>query len=83
MLAILSLIFGIISLPTFCFWCLAVPAGVLALIFGAFGLGGKYRGLAISGMVCGGLGILISIIVVVLFVSSGLGSASSGGNPWR
>jgi hypothetical protein len=72
-LAITSLILGILSLPAFCLWCAAIPLGGLAIILGAFGLKGKYRSLAIGGMICGGLGILLAVGIVALVASGALG----------
>jgi len=81
-LAIASLVFGVLSLPLFCAWCLAIPAGVVALALGAFGLNGRNRSLAIAGMICGGLGILISVIFLVVIFSM-RGSSPPGSNPFR
>ena len=68
-----SLVLGIISIP---FSCLVIP-GVLAVIFGIVGLtqtgsggsgngqggnGRGGRGLAIAGLICGGTGLLITIL---------------------
>jgi hypothetical protein len=65
-MAIASLIIGILSLPSFCLWCISIPLAILALIFGALGLKGRNRSLAIAGMTCAGLGILLAIAFVIL-----------------
>jgi hypothetical protein len=76
--AIAGLIFGILSLPTFCIWCIGPPFGILALVFGGLGLKGRNRGLAIAGMVTGGLSVLAFAGVLILGLAAGY---SSG--PWR
>jgi hypothetical protein len=63
-LAIASLILGILSIPAFCIWFIALPAAGLGVILGAFGLRGKFRALAISGMICGGMAIILAIVVL-------------------
>jgi DNA-directed RNA polymerase subunit RPC12/RpoP len=65
-----SLVLGIVGLPTF---CLFVPS-LLAVIFGIIGLqqtsGGSAesggRGLAIGGLVCGGIGLMMGMFVYLL-----------------
>ncbi len=60
-----SLVLGIISLPAFC----TVVAPILAIIFGAIGYSqvsksgseGGGRGMAIAGMICGGIGCLLAM----------------------
>jgi hypothetical protein len=64
-MAIAGLVLGILSLPMFCIWCLGIPCAVLGLIFGGIGLKGKNRGMAIAGMTCAALGILLAIIFVI------------------
>ncbi len=61
-----SLVLGIIGIPAFC----AIIPGVLAIIFGIIGYGqvskdgggGSGKGMAIAGMVCGGIGVLIGLV---------------------
>lgn len=72
-LAIVGLVLGILSVPSFCIWCVSLPLGGLAIIFGALGLKGKYRGLAIGGMICGGISILLAIGFIVLAASGAFG----------
>ena len=70
-LAIASLVVGILSLLGFCVCYVAVPGGVLALVLGGFGLKGRNRAMAISGMICGGFGIVISLGMFAFFMSLG------------
>lgn len=81
-MAIASLVLGIISLPLFCIWCLGLPCGLLAIIFGALGLKGRYRALAISGIVCAGIGMLLALGFVAL-AASGAFQSSSSSYPFR
>ena len=61
-----SLVLGIIGIPAFCSF---IP-GVLAIIFGIIGYnqvtrngeGGSGKGMAIAGMVCGGIGVVCGIM---------------------
>ncbi len=61
-----SLVLGIIGIPAFC----AIIPGVLAIVFGIIGYnqvsksgeGGSGRGMAIAGMICGGIGLVIGVM---------------------
>ena len=69
--AILSLVFGILALPLICACYLSIPCGILAMIFGGFGLRSRNRSVAIAGMICAGIAILISAIMLIAFLSMG------------
>lgn len=76
-LAITSMVCGIVSLVTGCPCCMMMPLGTLvgtvAVILGAISLAKKRagRGMAISGVVTGGIGIVISLVLFsVMFVSA-------------
>lgn len=64
-----SLVLGIIGIPASC--TLILP--LLAVIFGAIGLvqvnrgesGGGGRGMAIAGMICGGIGCLLGVMYLI------------------
>ncbi len=68
-----SLIFGILSIGLFCCYG-GIPLGIVALITGYIGLKNEKndparyggRGLAIGGIVAGGLGLVLSILIIVL-----------------
>jgi hypothetical protein len=75
-LGIAALIIGILSFPLTCACYMSIPSGILALILGGFGLGGKNRHLAIAGMICGGIALAISAILVIVTVTA-FGSGSS------
>lgn len=71
-LAIISLIAGIIALPFFCCWPVSIPLGLVAIVLGAIAVnqikataeGG--RGLAIAGIVLGAAAILLFVLLVVI-----------------
>jgi hypothetical protein len=70
-LAIGALVCGIISLLSFCFWPLAVPLGIVAIVLGVIGRGKAARGeaggegLAKTGMFLGIAGVALSIIITI------------------
>src|SRR5205814_1743860 len=61
-----SLVLGIIGIPAFC----AIIPGVLAIVFGLIGYnqvsksgeGGSGKGMAIAGMICGGVGLVFGLM---------------------
>jgi hypothetical protein len=68
--AINSMILGICSLVFFCFWKLALPASILAIVLGfmarsQFAEGRSGRGMAIAGITCGIISLCISVVLVV------------------
>lgn len=75
-LPIVSLVFGILSIPlAFCCYG-GIPLGIVALITGYIGLNNEKndptryggRGLAIGGMVTGGLVLALSILLIILWI---------------
>ena len=75
-LPIVSLVFGILSIPLgFCCYA-GIPLGIVALITGYIGLNNEKndptryggRGLAIGGMITGGLVLVLSILLFILWV---------------
>ncbi len=83
--AIVSLVLGVVSIAVLvCCWPLGVASGVAALVTGYVGLrrtdefAGSGRGVAIAGMVTGGIGVALSVLLVVVLGLSMLGGSSSG-----
>ncbi|MCR5797656.1 MAG: hypothetical protein K6G63_07035 [Eubacterium sp.] len=77
--AVLSLVFGIISILTACTWYFSIINGTIAIIVGVFALKSplrKRRELAYAGIVTGSVGILIgiSVAIVYIFLYSSAGS---------
>jgi len=74
-----ALVIGVVSLVLavlVIFAPLALPLGLLAIVFGAFGMARASRGEAdnnghaVAGMVTGGLSIVVAIILGITFVNS-------------
>lgn len=66
-LAILSLVFGILSLLCCCWWIVSVIFGATAIILAIFSKkDGKLSGIAIGGLVCGIIGCVIHLIFLIL-----------------
>ena len=72
-LAIVSLVAGLISLPLFCCWPVSIPLGLVAIVLGFVAKGQIKRtgesgnGLAIAGIVTGALAIVLFVLLVVVF----------------
>ena len=74
-LAIASLVCGILAVLLFFTIVFPIILGILAVIFGAIGIGnankgGGNKGLAIAGLVCGIVGIVAMIVFVTVFATS-------------
>ena len=71
-LAIISLVAGIIALPLFCCWPISMPAALAAIVLGAIGMsqvkktGEKGHALALAGVILGALAIVLFIALVVV-----------------
>lgn len=75
-MAVASLVVGILSLLLFFTIVPPFILGALAVIFGALGLskakqGAPNKGLAVAGLICGGVGILAAIAFIALVVTAG------------
>lgn len=77
--AILALVFGILALLiSCCCTYLAIALGVAAIILAVVSKNdndGKMSGMAIAGMVCGIIGILISVVSIILVLSGAVTTA--------
>jgi uncharacterized membrane protein HdeD (DUF308 family) len=74
-MAVASLVLGILALGLFFTIVFPVIFGILAVIFGIFGIskasqGADHKGLAIAGLVCGVLGIAAMILFVAVFATT-------------
>jgi hypothetical protein len=72
--AVASLVLGILTVVFFFTIWLPWLLGVLAIVFGAIGIskankGAGQKGMAIAGLVCGAVGIVIAIAFVVVIVN--------------
>ncbi|MFF3908522.1 DUF4190 domain-containing protein [Streptomyces sp. NPDC001848] len=85
-MGIASLVLGIISTVVFCLWPLAMPAGVLAVIFGVAGRRKARRGqatnpgMALAGLICGAVGFVLGAVLLVVVLA--VPDHSSGDDPW-
>ena len=73
-MAIGSLICGIASIVVFCIWWLSIPLGIVAVVLAVMAKGKIARGeaggagLAKAGMICGIIGAVLSLLLVVLAI---------------
>ncbi|MDO4566308.1 MAG: hypothetical protein Q4B42_03155 [Oscillospiraceae bacterium] len=76
---IAALICGIVSMPC-CLTCGGgILLGILAVVFGIIGINSANRSLAIAGLICGGVGLLSSIVFCIFaFATASFGSGYSG-----
>jgi hypothetical protein len=71
--AVASLVLGILTLVLFFTIWLPFVLGALAIVFGALGIskankGAGQKGMAIAGLICGAVGVVITIAFLALFV---------------
>ena len=67
MFAIISLVCGIVSLVCSCCGYLPMATGVAAVVLGILSLNKENaKGMAIAGIICGGLGAVIGIVVAIM-----------------
>ncbi len=65
-----SLVLGIVSILTAIFWFVGALLGVLAIIFGSLSLKSAGRKKAITGIVLGSIGVVLSfLLILVLFMA--------------
>ena len=66
--AIASLVCGLLTIPLFFTVFLPYILGILAVVFGAVSLKSGKKGLAVSGIITGVIGMIITIVyIIVLF----------------
>lgn len=68
-LAITAMILGIVSLVLSCVIWLAVPCGIVAIVLGAISVKSTGKGMAITGIILGSLGILASVLLIVAILT--------------
>lgn len=61
-MSIASMVVGICSIVLCCFWYLAIPCGIVAVVLGVIGLKKHKNGMAIAGLVCGIIGTILGIL---------------------
>lgn len=75
---ITSLILGIISVLCFCAWYIAVPTGIIAIIFSIAGRKDDGRGMGIAGMVLGIIGLILTILWIFILAGILVAAGASG-----
>jgi hypothetical protein len=83
-----ALVLGIIATVLFCVWPLSIVLGILAVIFGMVGRAKARRGeatnpgQALAGIICGAVGLVLAIALIVLIAVApdDGGSDGSGGD---
>lgn len=76
---ITSLVLGIISVITFCWWYVSIPSGIIAIIFSIAGKNDAGRGMGVAGMVLGIIGLVLCIVIYILAIIgiAAIGAAAS------
>jgi uncharacterized membrane protein len=64
-LAVASLVLGILGIPC-CVFYVGGLFGVLAIIFGCLGLKSSKRGMAIAGIICGAVSVLLLVFLIMI-----------------
>ena len=65
---ITSMILGIISVVSFCWWYLSIPAGIVAIIFSIAGKKDAGRGMGVAGLVLGIIGLVLCVIAYLYVI---------------
>ncbi|MBX6750080.1 MAG: DUF4190 domain-containing protein [Micromonosporaceae bacterium] len=73
-LGLVSMILGIVAIPTICCFYLGVPLGIAAIVLGYLGKQkadrgeASNRGQAMAGLICGAVAIALAIVGIILTV---------------
>lgn len=71
-----SLILGIIGCVLFCQWYIAIPCGIVAIIFSVAGKADAGRGMGVAGLILGIVALVLCILVYGLAIAGAItGSA--------
>ena len=70
-MAVASMVLGIVSLITFCWFYIAIPCAIVSLILGTVSIKKQERGkgMAIAGIVTSAIALVIAIIVIILVIA--------------
>lgn len=70
--SITSMVTGIVAICTCCVWYFCLPLAIVSIVFGVISLVKKYegRGMAIAGLITGGVALLMLILMCLLAVVS-------------
>lgn len=80
--AIISLVAGILSILCCCSQWICVILAVTAIVLGILSMNKEEsgRGMAIAGIICGGVGLVLGIIVIIVGAIGGAASALDNGS---
>ncbi|MDR0350113.1 MAG: DUF2510 domain-containing protein [Coriobacteriales bacterium] len=67
-MAVAALVLGIIGVPTCMCYGLSVIPGALALVFGILSVKSSRKGMAIAGIICGVIAIILGISFIIMMV---------------
>jgi hypothetical protein len=73
-LGLVSMILGIVAIPTICCFYLGVPLGIAAIVLGYLGKQkaeqglASNRGQAMAGLICGAVAVGLAILLIILSV---------------
>lgn len=74
-LAIASMILGIISIVLCCAYGISIICAILAIVFGIISIKSSGKGMAISGIITGTIGIIITIAIFIFLFLVGFSTA--------
>lgn len=69
-MSLISMIAGIISLLSCCLWPLSLITGIAAIVLGVMGMkkAPQSKGFAIAGIICGGIGVFLALISIIMLI---------------
>ena len=71
---LLSMIFGIVSIPLLCCLYIGMPIGIAAVVLGVIGVNkansgeANNKGMSVAGIACGGSGLLLGLLWIIAIV---------------
>lgn len=74
-MAIISIIAGVLAILASCLWFIAAPLGIAAIVLGVIGRGRAKRGeaggggLAMAGIITGAIGLVLTLVLTLVGVS--------------
>jgi hypothetical protein len=68
-MAIASLVLGIVGVPACICYGFSIIPGALAIIFGILSLKSSRKGMAIAGIICGGVAVLLGIFFIIYLLA--------------
>lgn len=69
-MAIAAMVLGIISVVMVCLWYVAIPCGILGIVFGCVSLKSSGHGMALAGIICGSAGLVFFLAFLFFALAS-------------